>query len=204
MFIKYHVFGSTLCLGTLVLRDPSSDMATFVLTQIDAAITLFTSLLEHGAKTPRYQRNLQWLCKLRSRVSARISVASQARQMSSQLNADAEAQVSDKEDGEDAELLGWRTRLVERAGQNHQTSRTVHHAPTLSRAENLSTSSPNTSNSMHPMTSCSLQTPDSMNDIVSSSAKLFDSQSSRARSYTIFGIQCSYMIFSRFLKIKLM
>ncbi|KAH8587807.1 hypothetical protein B0O99DRAFT_526197, partial [Bisporella sp. PMI_857] len=162
----YHVFGSTLCLGTLVLRDPSSDMATFVLTQIDAAITLFTSLLEHGAKTPRYQRNLQWLCKLRSRVSARISVASQARQMSSQLNADAEAQVSDKEDGEDAELLGWRTRLVERAGQNHQTSRTVHHAPTLSRAENLSTSSPNTSNSMHPMTSCSLQTPDSMNDIL--------------------------------------
>lgn len=171
ILIKYHVFGSALCLGTLILRDPGSEMAPFVLTQIDAAIALFSSLLAHGAKTPRYQRNLQWLSKLRSRVIARVSSASQTRQISSQAAAgDVEAQPSDKSDSEDAELVGWRTRLIERVGQNRQTSTTVRHATTLSNTEHLS---PNASNMIHPTTYFSLQTPDSMNDLVRSIAKTF-------------------------------
>ncbi|KFZ02024.1 hypothetical protein V500_00474 [Pseudogymnoascus sp. VKM F-4518 (FW-2643)] len=159
----YHVFGSALCLGTLILRDPSSEMAPFVLTQIDAAIVLFSSLLAHGARTPRYQRNLQWLSKLRSRVIARVSSASQTRQTSSQAAGNVEAQASDKSDSEDAELVGWRTRLIERVGQNRQTSTTVRHAATLSSTEHLS---PNASNIIHPTTYFSLQTPDSMNDLL--------------------------------------
>ncbi|KFZ06247.1 hypothetical protein V501_07591 [Pseudogymnoascus sp. VKM F-4519 (FW-2642)] len=159
----YHVFGSALCLGTLILRDPSSEMAPFVLAQIDAAIAVFSSLLAHGARTPRYQRNLQWLSKLRFRAVARVSSASQTRQMGSQAAGNVESQASDKSDSEDTELVGWRTRLVERAGQNRQTSTTVRHATTLSNTENLS---PNASNIMHPTTYLSLQTPDSMNDLL--------------------------------------
>ncbi|KAM5344358.1 hypothetical protein ACJ41O_012895 [Fusarium nematophilum] len=113
----YHVFNSALCLGTLVLRDPANVMASFVLAQIDAAISLFTSLLQHGARTPRYKSNLQWLLNLRSRALSKISGAA-----TSQRDGDGH-----REHDEDVELLGWRTRLIERAGQGRQkTIRTIH------------------------------------------------------------------------------
>ncbi|KAL4749214.1 hypothetical protein BDW72DRAFT_195035 [Aspergillus terricola var. indicus] len=127
----YHVFGSALCLGTLVLRDPRNPMATFVLGQIDIAIELFTSLVQ-PANTPRYRRNLQWLVKLRARVSSKISTAST--QVNSQRPENAapandiqtDAARGDREDSEDVELLGWRTRLIERADhQNRHTIRTI-------------------------------------------------------------------------------
>ena len=122
----FHVFGSALCLGTLVLRDPGSPMAAFVLAQIDAAIGLFTSLSQHGASTPRYQRNLQWLQKLRARASAKMDAASSDSQ---QRSAHTQRRES-RDDGEDVNILGWRTRLIERVGQGQQTSKTVHVATT--------------------------------------------------------------------------
>ncbi|KAJ3549622.1 hypothetical protein NM208_g411 [Fusarium decemcellulare] len=137
----YHVFGSALCLGTLVLRDPGNVMANFALTQIDAAISLFTSLLQHGAHTPRYKRNLQWLLNLRTRALSKVSSVSSSHKGNPRRDADADRQGNngvgggDREDDEDVELLGWRTRLIERAGQGHQkTIRTIRlsETPTVS------------------------------------------------------------------------
>jgi hypothetical protein len=106
-------------------------MATFVLGQIDTAVELFTSLVQ-TANTPRYRRNLQWLTKLRARVSSKISTASlqanSQRPENAALASDilTDATRGDREDSEDVELLGWRTRLIERADyQNRHTIRTI-------------------------------------------------------------------------------
>ena len=99
-------------------------MASFVITQIDASISLFTSLLQHGARTPRYKSNLQWLLNLRTRALSKISAAS--------TDTNRRSTSGDREnDEEDVELLGWRTRLIERADQGRQkTIRTIHLAET--------------------------------------------------------------------------
>lgn len=139
--LQYHVFNSALCLGTLVLRDPGNVMAGFALSQIDAAISLFTSLLQHGARLPRYKRNLQWLLNLRTRALSKTSRASAAAQQqegepSAQRDAGADRQQGGggengdgdghRDQDEDVELLGWRTRLIERAGQGRgKTVRTI-------------------------------------------------------------------------------
>ncbi len=128
---QFHVYNSALCLGTLVLRDPGNAMATFVLEQIDAAVSLFTSLTHHGGSTPRYRRNLQWLQKLRARASSKIAMAaSTAHTHRPDLRRDAGAGQrtgSDdrEEEAEDFELLGWRTRLIERAGRGRPTISTI-------------------------------------------------------------------------------
>lgn len=119
-------------------------MATFVLAQIDAAIGLFTSLTQHGASTPRYRRNLKWLLKLRARASSKISAASTAQNVD--LKRDINRITSeDREDGEDAELLGWRTKLIERAGQDRPTVSAIRLAatPTGSHVSNLYNPLPN-------------------------------------------------------------
>lgn len=117
----YHVYNSALCLGTLVLRDARNAMASFAVRQIDVAIALFTSLTQHGANTPRYRRNLQWLQKLRAKASDKISEASAAPRLSPQRDENSE----EREDADDVELLGWRTRLIERVGQDRPTRSTI-------------------------------------------------------------------------------
>jgi hypothetical protein len=101
-------------------------MANFVLAQIDEAITLFNSLIKHGAGNPRYQRNLQWLVKLRARASSKISKASALGTAGSHQVANRRKSREDREDRDDVELLGWRTRLIERASQNHKDRRNNH------------------------------------------------------------------------------
>ncbi|KAI2919210.1 hypothetical protein CBS147320_8664 [Aspergillus niger] len=179
----YHVFGSALCLGTLVLRDPQNSMATFALTQVDAAINLFTSLAQHGANTPRYCRNLQWLSKLRARASSKIATVSTATQQvdSQRDQGDPDGQEigrEDREDSEDVELLGWRTRLIERAGQGRPTIRTIQLAETPTDAyESLDVSNASPpghpqgelgigNNIMMPGSSLPMVTPDSTNDLL--------------------------------------
>lgn len=144
----FHVFGSALCLGTLVLRDPGNAMGPFVLVQIDAAINLFTSVTQHGTSTSRYRRNLQWLLKLRARTSSKISTASTAQRVDSQRADDLDRRKcsEDREEGEDFELLGWRTRLIERAGQNHLTIRTIRSAATLTGSSVTDNSNPSPDN----------------------------------------------------------
>lgn len=129
-------------------------MTKFALTQIDAAISLFTSLLQHGAQTPRYKSNLQWLLNLRTRALAKVSSVSTSNRGNAQGNGEEQGQDNnqDGEDDEDVELLGWRTRLIERAGQNQQkTIRTIRlsETPTVSPNMNVVNSS---LNSFHPQT----------------------------------------------------
>lgn len=117
-------------------------MASFVLQQIDAAISLFTSLLAHGARTPRYKSNLQWLLNLRTRALSKISEASNTTEnggaqraanpdIRRNTNQDRDRE-GEENDEEDVELLGWRTRLIERAGQGgrRKVIRTIHLAGT--------------------------------------------------------------------------
>ncbi|KAL1893125.1 hypothetical protein Sste5346_006557 [Sporothrix stenoceras] len=125
----YHVFGSALCLGTLVLKHPTHAMAHFVLLQIDTSIALFSSLVQNGANTPRYQRNLQWLQKLRSRAAAKMAkaqqqTANQDRNMDDQIAIQrdhpvpAMAPTNGQDDRDkDVDLIGWRTRLIRQADQ---------------------------------------------------------------------------------------
>lgn len=180
----FHTFNSALCLGTLILRDPANAMSAFVLKQIDATISLFTSLIQHGAGTPRYCRNLQWLQKLRARAKAKITALTEV-QMTNRRRAQEDGQHftgEEREDGEDIELLGWRTRLIERAGQNMKTIRTIRHratTPTGSTATILSDPqvnmdesvlSHNVGNVMHATMDdlpVPFVTPDSTNDLVS-------------------------------------
>lgn len=148
-------------------------MATFVLAQIDAAIGLFTTLTrQHGADFPRYRRNLQWLMKLRARAAAKISKASPAQINTSLRDNDLDQRIGSddsREDGEDVELLGWRTRLIERAGQGRQTVRTIHQAatPTGSQITNISNPLQHRSEMPWPRISLPLETADPTDDIVS-------------------------------------
>jgi hypothetical protein len=116
-------------------------MSTFVLAQVDAAIELFIFLIQHGAGTPRYQRNLQWLLKLRARALSKISTVASAPQDDPQQHVDNNwRRTDDTENGEDVELLGWRTRLIERGGKDRQTIRTIRipTTPTDSHTTNIS------------------------------------------------------------------
>jgi hypothetical protein len=130
-----------------VLRDPSNAMATFALEQIDNAVNLFTSLTQHGGNTPRYRRNLQWLQKLHARASAKLSTVSETQRRGSQRAADPDQQANseEKEEGEDFELLGWRTRLIERVGQGRPTITSIGLPPTPagSQVTNMSNPAPN-------------------------------------------------------------
>ncbi|KAH7070681.1 hypothetical protein BKA63DRAFT_545166 [Paraphoma chrysanthemicola] len=126
----FHVFGSALCLGTLLLRHPNTPMFSFILAQIDAAITLFTSLIRLGAGTPRYRRNLKWLSKLRARVAANTPNADEMASAQPDFHDDERRATQEDGDNEDVELLGWRTRLIERGGQARRTIRTINVAAT--------------------------------------------------------------------------
>jgi hypothetical protein len=62
----------------------------------------------------RLARNLKWLNRLRKRAAAKLTSV-----------ADAPAPASGSEDDVDVELVGWFTRLVERASSGSQTVRTI-------------------------------------------------------------------------------
>jgi hypothetical protein len=126
--IQYHAFNAAVCMGTLVLQDPRNMLASYALSLIDTSINLFTSIVQTHSTT-RLLRNLEWLLKIRQRAGSRIMAAS-----SIQLDYLA----APTEDEDDAELIGWRTRLVQRLGKGAQLATTI--TPTHSGA----TPSPNT------------------------------------------------------------
>lgn len=196
--LQYHVFNSALCLGTLVLRDPGNVMAGFVLSQIDAAISLFTSLLQHGARTPRYKRNLQWLLNLRTRALSKTSKGSATqqegnarehgdRQQGGGGDGDADGD-GHRDQDEDVELLGWRTRLIERAGQGRaKTVRTIPLAETPTGSQIMDMAMPSAS-----LPTLSL---DSTNDIVGRPGLLVVVKADVSTSFGTSGIRCSCRMF---------
>lgn len=103
----------------MILSDPSNTMSSFAFTQIDAAITLFQSLIDNGGGTPRYRANLEWLKKLRARALASLQAAAAG------PSPDDPQHINGSQGGEDEELVGWRTRLIERAGQSRPKSHTI-------------------------------------------------------------------------------
>lgn len=118
-------------------------MATFAFQQIETAVGLYTSLCQYNPKDRRYRRNLEWLQKLRARAAARLEAASTAQNK----NADGSTQqkrhsVAENGDAAD-EFLGWRTRLIERTGQDRPTISTILSPSTP--AGSLGTSNPNAS-----------------------------------------------------------
>ena len=102
-------------------------MSTFVLGQIEASIFLFQSLIQHSANTPRYRSHLQWLSKLHTRASTKVSAASTPEDGGLGTTTLIECQRSeeDEHEAEGMDLLGWRTRLIERAQRNRRNSRAV-------------------------------------------------------------------------------
>jgi len=113
---QYHAFNAAVCMGTLVLQDPRNVLASYALYLIDSAITLFTNIVQINSTT-RVLRNLEWLLKIRQRANSRISAAASFSQP------DYAAPSTDEED--DAGLIGWRTRLVQRLGKGTQLATTI-------------------------------------------------------------------------------
>ncbi|WWC98837.1 hypothetical protein V866_005730 [Kwoniella sp. B9012] len=124
----YHVFNSAVCVGTLALRDPQNPLASFAMTQIEAAIRLMTLLIQSGPASPRPVKNLQWLLQLRKRALAKLDATKGTR---------VEAESDEENNPEGVEVLGWRTRLVERASQNKQTAKTIESPSAAQAAEAL-------------------------------------------------------------------
>lgn len=102
---KYHLFTAAVCLGTLVLNHPQNVLSEFARGQIDLAIACYSSLLR-GTTSKTLLQNHDWLVRLRDRCAAE---ASRLPGISAQDG------TSTRHSDGDTELLGWRTRLIERA-----------------------------------------------------------------------------------------
>jgi hypothetical protein len=102
-FFWYHLFTAAVCIGTLVIKDPSNPLANFCLGQIDHSIRLYGLVLRDHA-IPSLVQNHQWLLRLRARAAATLE----------------HAQPTGADEDVDVELLGWRTRLIERARVPHR------------------------------------------------------------------------------------
>ncbi|ORY30182.1 fungal-specific transcription factor domain-domain-containing protein [Naematelia encephala] len=123
-FFWYHTFNAAVCVGTLVLRHPASRFAAFGLSQIDQAISLFASCAQIRT-SQRTLQNLQWLLCVRKRAHKRMS-----NQPSDMQGADSDPYAFFQLEGEeDAELLGWHTRLIQRMAEGAQTARTIPPSP---------------------------------------------------------------------------
>jgi hypothetical protein len=106
-------------MGTLIIRNPQNTMAPPALTVIDSTILLLTRVIVSWP-SPRMAKNLKWLYQLRSRAAAKLSTVT----ANPPPPPGADAAASDDEDA-DVELVGWCTRLVERAVSGTQTVRTI-------------------------------------------------------------------------------
>lgn len=114
-------------MGTLVLQDPRSILASYAFSLIDSAINLFTNIVQNHPTT-RLMKNLEWLLRVRQRASSRMFAEYLSQPDYTALSAD---------EG-DAALIGWRTRLVQRLSKGTQIATNI---PPNQSAE---ASSPNT------------------------------------------------------------
>lgn len=131
---QYHVFNCAVCMSTLILKNPQNALAPFALAQIDSATNLFGAALTTVA-SPRMVQNLQWLLSIRARCSAKIEAGGSSGGQNSNVSH------ADDSNDDHGELIGWRTRLIQRASNRVQTAKTIQRdSPSLS----TTTVSPNT------------------------------------------------------------
>ena len=124
-YFWYHAFNAAVCVGTLIMTTPLNSLAGFALSQIDAAIGLYTAVVQ-GRASRRMVNNLQWLLKLRQRAADKMARAARSAGSGDKTG---NGQVGEEQgegdaDSDDVELLGWRTRLIQRAAKT-QTATTI-------------------------------------------------------------------------------
>ena len=98
------------------MRNPRNVLVDFALSQLDTTIGLFTRVARTGMSR-RIGHNLEWLTQLRVRIADKIAE-------SQSLPDDGSARLLEG-DAEDSGLLGWRTRLIERASKGKQTATSI-------------------------------------------------------------------------------
>ncbi|OCF30850.1 hypothetical protein I317_05061 [Kwoniella heveanensis CBS 569] len=118
-FLWYHAFNCAVCIGTLIFRNPKNPLAAFALSQIDATITLYTSLVQAGA-SKRILNNLRWLLRLRAQAARKIQ-----RSTGGTGSHTPQGSGGEESDDENIELIGLKTRLIERASKGLQTAKTI-------------------------------------------------------------------------------
>ncbi|KAK8846529.1 hypothetical protein IAR55_005615 [Kwoniella newhampshirensis] len=123
-FFWYHLFTAAVCLGTLILKNPQSVLATFALSQIDQAINVFSILIKQNT-TPSMVQNHDWLIRLRQRAINKVHQAQAGAEESQPWSGSGDNQ-NDEEEEEDRELLGWRTRLIERGATGASVAVNIH------------------------------------------------------------------------------
>lgn len=130
--MQYHAFNSAVSMGTLIFKSPQNPLWDFALGLINTVIETFTSAVQTGA-SPRLTTNLQWLVRLRRRCQDAIdksrfeNVGQQTTidgSTSAVVNGDT-VENGDQDDPDNFSLLGWRTRLIQRAASGGQVAKTI-------------------------------------------------------------------------------
>ncbi|EAL20713.1 hypothetical protein CNBE0780 [Cryptococcus deneoformans B-3501A] len=128
----YHAFNSAVSMGTLIFKSPQNPLSDFALGLINTVIEAFTSAVQTGS-SPRLSTNLQWLIRLRRRCQDAIdkSKCESAGQQTTSDNSTFALREgdtgdnSDQDDPDNFSLLGWRTRLIQRAAFGGQVAKII-------------------------------------------------------------------------------
>lgn len=91
-------------------------LTPFALSLVETTVKIYTTVVRHR-NSPRMMKNLQWLERLRLRIQSKLAQTPDS--------AAFEAVTAEDPGEDDVDLLGWKTRLIERAGQGSQTAKTV-------------------------------------------------------------------------------
>lgn len=105
---QYHLFTAAICIGTMIIKNSSNPLSQLALVQIDHSIKLYSSVIKLNP-TPSLIQNHQWLLHLRQRALAA------SEQESTGGSSAPREDTEDDDDDIDVKLLGWRTRLIQRA-----------------------------------------------------------------------------------------
>lgn len=119
-------------MGTLIFKSPQNPLSDFALGLINTVIEAFTSAVQTGS-SPRLSTNLQWLVRLRRRCQDAIDRSkfeSVGQKTTNDNNTFAllegdTGENSDQDDPDNFSLLGWRTRLIQRAAFGGQVAKTI-------------------------------------------------------------------------------
>lgn len=95
-------------MGALILTNPRNVLVPFALALVEMTSDIYTSVVQLR-NSPRMMKNLKWLEHLKSKIRVRLA---QTPEENYSVGGGGGRNESD-----DTEVLGWRTRLIQRAGQ---------------------------------------------------------------------------------------